>query len=262
MLESELAPLEDFRKITRRLWWIVALVLLGGALGWLIHSFRPPVYEAKSLIVVSLDFEQTGPIQELEQDQLVFAAIGLFSSPYILDEVTQELQAIDPDFDPLVIGQNAVVERRRSQIYLIVRQDDLQGAVDAANLWGWKAYKALQAAHRNAVLAESLSEYVEALSTCPTPPAETADLSGFCGQLSPDEIEQELQRASLTIDQVTAQAMGIVSAIGYEQPEAAEIPIRPIAYDRWSMILGGALIGLAAAVVLASLLPIKERHSR
>lgn len=254
----ELTPIEEFEKIIRRWWWVAVLTLVGGLLGWGAHFLLPPVYEARSVIVVDVDFQQTGPLEELEQDQLVWAAIHLFYSKGVIAAANEAAADEYPRMKPLVPLENAIIERRRSELYLTVRGDHAEAAAFAANRWAEAAYAALQQAHQNAVDAFALREYIAALETCPAAPQETT-VTGFCGQFTPQQIQAEVALVSAQIEHETQASAGIVPAIGYTLGDPAETPASPVSYNRWLMMMGGALIGFVVGALAAAIYPQKGR---
>lgn len=256
----ELSPLEQFEKAYRRWWWLAVMILIGGLVGWFFRYLLPPVYEAQATMVVDIDYQQTGPIEELEQDQLIFAVTSLFYSPEILNSVTQAVSSDYPGFKVLVPLKNAAIERRRADLFLTIKSDNPEAAAMAANLWADQALQALQQAHQNAVDAKALRDYLGALNTCPTPPVD-AGLSGFCGQFTPEQLQSEVTSASQLIEQETQASAGIVPAIGYELVDHAAVPRAPVSRNRWLMMMGGALIGFVVGAVLSMTWPTGKGHS-
>jgi hypothetical protein len=188
----------------------------------------------------------------LEQDQFIFAVESLLSSQEVLDKTNEQLIQQDVGVDPFVYGENVSIERRRANLYLSVRSAEPEAAAKAANIWAENAYRALAEAHRHALNAETLRDYMDAIGTCPPATESSVGTIDFCGNVTPEEIQQSLDRAAAAIEEEISLSKGILPTINFSYSSEASIPEEPAARNRYFVILGGALAGFAIGAVIAS----------
>jgi uncharacterized protein involved in exopolysaccharide biosynthesis len=249
----EFSPLDAFSQAVQR-WWLVALLtFLGGTLGWLYQLVQPPVYEARAMIVAQIDFEQTGKLTELEQDQAIGAVIALMTSSSVLDGVMAQVRERHIELEALVPGQDVVVERRRSQLELHYRHADPQVAAEVANLWAEQAYTAIIEAHRHAMQAEMLRQLQAGLLVCLGIPGSVASPGEACNAASPGEIEGRLVSLENEIFDETVASNAILPAMVFDFSRKADVPSSPVAFQSNLLVLGGSLVGFVCGVMLAGL---------
>jgi hypothetical protein len=248
---EEISPLESLSETLRRLPLLIGLVIAGGLLALAVSLALPPVYEARALMVVQIDFEQTGPLDELEQDQVIIAVENLFYSPAVLEPVNQQLSEAGNAAAPLAVNRNIYVERRRSELYLAVRAAGAQAAAEAANAWAQQAYAVLENAHAHALQADALADYLAAIQSCPAVP-QGAAVPDLCQDLDPAEIEAAAAQITSAIQNEMQAGSGMISALVFELSRPAEAPSQPAAYSRALILVGGALAGFVVGVLLAS----------
>jgi hypothetical protein len=133
---SELSPIEEFYAVIDRWWLIVLLMLLGGGFGWVFHRFQPPVYETKASFVVHIDFSQTGPLTEFEQDHTIGAVQSLLISFPVLEQLSAEAVSRAVQVEELGYGSSIFLERRQYNLQMRVRNPDPKQAAQIANHLG------------------------------------------------------------------------------------------------------------------------------
>jgi uncharacterized protein involved in exopolysaccharide biosynthesis len=249
----EYSPLELFYQTYRRWWLIALLALLGGAVGWFFHRLQPPVYETKAYFAVNIDFAQTGPLTEFQQDH----TIGMFKSVMLSPDIFQQVQAAALErqipVEELTYGKNVFIERLQFVFQLRVRSHDPHLAAAVANLWAETGYQAVQEAHGHAVQAQALRSYLKGLETCTTA-GETPDAAGLCSKASLAEIQEEVLRVAAQIEEESQLSRGLLAALSFDYTEPAPLPERPVAYGANWLILAGALLGFCLGIMLVSFL--------
>lgn len=248
---NEMSPVEMFYYIYRRLWVVAVLTVVGGLAGFVFQSVKPPVYEAKAEIAAIIDFKQTGPIEELEQDQLINVVVSLFQSPEILTELNSRVNVEDLIEGQLVYGKNIFTERKRSSLYLIARDQSAETAASIANLWADISISVLTEAHNHSVLAQSLRQYLQALETCPELTATDVEQIGLCDGATLEEVNQQVQAVSAEISEETLLSKSIPAALSFDLVTYAEPAAEPVARERGLLISAGAIIGFFLGVILS-----------
>jgi capsular polysaccharide biosynthesis protein len=248
---KELTPLEQFERVWRRWWLIPLLILLGGGLGWAYRFIQPPLYQARSTMLVEIDYTQTGTIEEFERDQILISATAILYSPTVLDQVAADLerQGISPS--ALRFGRTIFFERQQTKVFLVARNPDRQTAKIVAQTWAERGYAALLAAQMHAIRAQSLQQYAAALQTCPTPPPVDPAPPSLCGQTSLAEVQQALETVNAQIGQESQASLGMLPAIVISQPQEGLAPGDPVIYHTPWLILAGATLGGLVGIYLA-----------
>lgn len=250
MKVAEFSPLEEFYRVLNRWWLIVLLMLLGGGIGWIFHRAQPPIYETKANLLVHIDFSQTGPLTEYQQDHTIGAVQSLLISQSVEEEFIAGARARGIPEQALYYGTNFVLERRLYNLQMRVSNADPELAAEIANYWAEAGYTALLEAHGHAVRANVLSHYARTLESCGV---SVEELNPLCQQMDAKDIPVALEELSASIQAETAASRGITHAVGFDFYQPAEVPERPAAYGANWLILFGALIGFGAAVLVTML---------
>jgi hypothetical protein len=248
----EYSPLDTFKNALNKWWFIVGLILAGGMIGILFHSFRQPIYETKAVFTIHIDFTQTGVLSEFEQDYAINTARHLMSSNSVIDRVAAEILQRDIPLESAVVGKNVFIERKQPIIEIRVRSSDPNAAAEIANIWAAQAFIELQEAHSHALLAESLRSYITALESCENQDGNPQQ-TGICVNHTFDEIYLELEAVNQMILDEVQKSRGVIPALVFDLLQEASVPRDPVAFGRNSLALSGALAGFFAGIFLSSL---------
>lgn len=259
MTVQEISFHEVFPRLIRRWWLIALLIVLGGCLGWFIHLARPPLYETAATFSVVVNFSETYPLDEREQDQAVGVFKALLTSTPVVEKVQAEAQARGIPPEALVLNRRVFTERRQSQIDLIVRHEDPQIAAEIANLWAEQAYEIIVEAYSHALKAQSLGQYQAGLAHClqiENPPPES-----LCAAESLDALEQRIQEVDAERQAELLSSQALLPILVFEFSQYAPVPSESVAYRAIILLLAGTLIGFVCGIVLA-LLPSFKKITR
>jgi uncharacterized protein involved in exopolysaccharide biosynthesis len=246
----EISAIDEFSRIIRRWWLIALLTILGGCLGWAFHIAQPPLYEAAATFSVVLDLSKsTPPLDEREQDQAIGAFKALMTATSVVEKVRAEALARDIPIDALDINRRVFIERRQSQIDLIIRNENPQTAAAVANLWADQAYAAMVAAHGHALQADSLMQYQHSLTECLQMKKPAPD--SLCALESLDALEQRIQEVGAKRQAELLTSQSLLPTLVFDFSQRAEPPQEPVAYSAAVLLLAGALIGCVAGIALA-----------
>jgi len=245
---NEISPLDAFLLVARR-WWIVTLaILIGGLGGWFFHLSQAPIYDASAAFTVAIDFTQTGPLLEWEQDQAINALREVLRSPDILAQVRREAE--QRGHSP---AASYIQERRQSVIELHVRHTDASQSAEQANHWANLAYATAVEAYSHALQASSLRHYLASLNDCLQ--AQPADPQTLCSELSLEELDRRRQQVEADLQSELLASKSLPPILVFDLAAPAEVPSDPVAYRLSWLILAGTLIGLVAGIFVAIWLP-------
>jgi uncharacterized protein involved in exopolysaccharide biosynthesis len=247
----EYSPLDSFQNVLNHWWWIVLLALAGGGVGWIFHRMQPPVYEARAVLTVMIDYTQTAPLTEYDQDHMIGIVKAIVLSKNVIDRVSFESQQQHIQGDGLEYERTIFLERRHSVLELIVRGSNPQVVASLANLWAEIAYDTLIEAQRNAVQARLLRGELIALEGCLRLPAES-EKPEVCSDLPAGEIQTRIQTLEPQVHEVEVITKGIIPPLSFELSQKASEPDAPVAYGANLLTFSGAMIGFLAGVLLVS----------
>ena len=142
------------------------------------------------------------------------------------------------------------MERKNYLWVLRLRFSNPRDAAVLANIWIEKAYAQLLEASKHSEQAEGLRRSLEGLESCMQHMAVVEPSTAQCGWSNQADLQRELRSLGERHIQEKQAARGLIPALTFSMGEKAAADPRPAANDRNGMVLAGALLGLAAAVVL------------
>ncbi len=237
-------PAEWIERVMRY-WWIVVLAgILGGVVGVVAHLFTPPVYQAQAVINSSVDFSYTGELTDVEEDYMIQAVGGVIRSDEVSEAAYQAVKAAGIPVDQQEFEEMRSLQRRFVDWLLVVQHTDAQTAVDLANIWADAAWVVLDEANNHASILGGLLDFREALSSCLMTKEEENEAQPVCEASSLEEIQAELDRVKLLIEEEKLASRGLVPGTVTSFTQNAVFPASPTLLGRNTLVLAGALIGL------------------
>jgi len=152
---EEFSPYEQTSRILQFWWVLVLCAILGGALGWVAHRFKPPVYEAQAIISASIDLNKVDflRITPDPEKQHLFTqddedlALMLVETSLIQVEprVLAFAQANGWDISSETLHANSTIERKHAYWQVRYRSADPVQAQKLVNTWTEAGFADLQA---------------------------------------------------------------------------------------------------------------------
>ena len=222
----------------------VILMVAGALLGWVLWMFLPQQYTAVCTLSVSIDYNRTGKLDDLEQDRLLGITEDMIHSDKVMKAVYQ--YSSEPDY--AAFFAHTATTRTNQTWSLKITGKDPKEIGEAAIAWLDLAYGELRNALDHAIRAEALQNEIEGLSRCIQDSAAAAMTAGCTA--GPEETLQTIENLSARLGEEQIQAGGISSAIrlGLKNPD--QLQIRPASRSAAADILIGALVGLLAAFAI------------
>jgi capsular polysaccharide biosynthesis protein len=262
-MSQEMIPFDELKHLLRYWWVLVALIIIGGGIGWLLHGLRAPLYEARAAITVNINYDRSGYLTDIEEDQAMEAVGQVINSTAVQAALLANLQASGDPITPVQWESMHTLERTDVLWVLIVRSADPQQAADLANAWADVAYPTLQDALYHASKAETQQRYQDALMACIQPGATAGPLPEVCQDSTPDQITAEIQQASLTVQQELPQGLGLMPSTLVAFNDRAVVPESPVRYAGNIFVFGGGAIGFLVGIILLEMnLPARLSRQR
>ena len=216
----------------------VFLMLAGALFGWVLWMFLPQQYTAIEKLSVSIDYNRTGKLDDLQEDRLLGITEDMIHSDRVMRSVFEQTTA--PDYRTF-FEQTATTRTNQTWSLKITGKDPKELGT-AAVLWLDKAHTELRTALDHAIRAEALENEIEGLSRC-IQDSTGAVLPAGC-TADPQMTFEQIQKLSSQMKEEQLLSGGISTAIrlGPQNPE--QLQIRSASRTAAASTLTGALAGL------------------
>jgi len=252
-MSSDFSTLETLQAAARKWWLLAGLMLIGALAGLAFSLLQPPVYEAVVSFSLGIDFTRTGVMTQYEQDLALGMAGNQIRSTGLARQVAEDARAAGIEITAKELIDSSTIERKHYIWNLRVQHTDPQAAAFLANAWAERAMDWLEEAHRHAENLESLQAYSRSLESCLAQFAAAEPASRLCNPANLDELQQELALVRAAMETEQAASRNIIPALLFEDTLLAEVPSQPRLYNRIPLMLAGAFIGLIAGLWLVYL---------
>lgn len=266
-MDDQESSLQGFGHHALGRWWlIVVLMTLGGLVGSVFSFFRPPLYEAKAILMTPIESDCPcgSYYQRYRQEQLLSAVGAVLNSSEVLDSIATAARAHGYLVEITQLRDAMALEGKFYKWELRVKDRDPLRAAALANLWAEAAYTKLIEARTHAMKAEQIQAQIESWRAClpgyapPTPMAEQETTFLFawdenCALYSVEEIQKFIDDLSATLLNEQCQSQGLFLPITFSFAEKATVPERPSVYERGKLIFAGAAIGFVLSLWLMNI---------
>jgi len=247
------SPRETVDVILKRWFVIVFFTLAGGGIGWLFHQFQPPIYEARALITITINYNQPDLLPSLDndhyaEDQMMSSAMNLLVSTAVFTLVTEDAAGLNLAPGDIALDSRLQVERRQAEVDLIVRHEDPEKAAGLANIWAQRGFEALQEAQVHALRVYTLNYQLKGLTECLTA---QADIQGICQQTSLADLDQALKNVEAELATEVQATNGLAPAVMFDLSRLADVPQAPVLYATQGLVLAGGLLGFLIGLLLS-----------
>lgn len=234
-----------------------SLMIIFAAVGLLVSFVLVPKYEAESFLVTNLELVQDTNVTEVMVDSQLELIGQLMYHPDITDEVLKLEQFSNSPKTLAQLKKNSLIERRLMTTVIKVRDQDPEAAARIANNWVEIAHDRLSEAYKHALLVSEAQWTITSIEDCQTDPAVTQ--TGFCQNLTPEEVNNLTDEAHQVILAEAPMALGLTKDLQISQYQLASVPDEPIQGSRSNLMLAGALIGLLLSFIVFELPTFKDQ---
>lgn len=199
-------------------------------------------------MALSIDYGRTAPLELIVEDRLLDRVWAYLTSDAVLEDTLARIQhggAPAPEWaTPQDLRRSTRLEARLSRWTFIGSHQDPEAAALLANAWAESAQGALSEALDHAWRAVELQDGVLFPNCIQVLHGPSQDELWECfirgSNIDPSRVAE--LRAEI------AAAHGVSPMISHDPVERAMPPAAPTSYDRGSLVLAGALVGVIAAV--------------
>lgn len=246
---SEFSLRETVQKILHRWCMMPLLSLLGAILGWGFHQMQPPLYEARAVFTVNINYNFPDVLDKIDdthyaEDQMIVAVMSGMQAREVLDQVIEKGVAFGIRAQDLVVGKRIFVERKTSEILLIVRHHNPQVAVDLANFWAERALEYLKEGQAHALHTYTLNQKIKNLAACIQ-----SGQDGICQELTKEELENQLHQTEVELKAEVQASRSLNPAILFNFSRPASPPDTPVVFQSQVLVLSGAFIGFLFSLI-------------
>ena len=241
-MNQSFSPIEAFNRILNSWWWVFLFMLLGGAVGWGIHTSRPPLYESSAKISFNIDYTHSGQLSDVEEDQMLGVAGDVIASPDVLAKVVSGAQARGISIDLPALNKSIFQERKAYVWVMRVRQGTPQEAATLTDLWADAAFAALSDGRSHSQNAEMLQRYLDGLVSCMQQAVAELPAQAMCSQ-DLVTIQDGIHQVGVKLQAEKLAGQGISPALEFTQPDKSGVQSNPVQYGRNLMMLAAAVIG-------------------
>ncbi len=221
----------------------VFCMLLGALIGLAAWMYLPQQYVAIARLDVSIDYNRTGKLDDIEQDRILGVTEDVLHSEDVMDVVFRE--SSDPDY--MSFYKKTRTNRTNERWYLTITDDDPEKISELALLWLDTAYEQLVDSLDHAIRAEALQNELDGLTRCVqnSAPAYYTDCPADM-----EETGRLIDALAAKIREEKAVSRGLSTAIrpGAKQPRLLEI--RSASRSAAADTILGALCGLTVACAI------------
>jgi len=241
------------KNLTSRWYVLIAAGILGGLIALGVSVMREPEFESEAILGMNINYGITQPLELVVEDRV----LGRVASVVLADETIERLISDLPDDLRNQEGLTRAgdirgklrLDRRLGEWGLVAIDNDPEIATKIANAWADATIDALDEAMEHAWRAAALVAGpfdVECVMV-----DEDGSSTWIC-QTTQLELDEEALSGALQSEALLSR--GIPPIVAYELLRSASVPESPVIWNRWQLVVAGALFGfiIGAVVTLAT----------
>jgi hypothetical protein len=253
-MSSEFDLRQSYRRLVDRWTWVVAAGLAAGLLGLLASSFRPPLYEASATLGIGIDRNRANVPDDVTVRQAYDRVRGLLLADdtlerAILSGAESESSGGSPETIAAFRSRIRLAEEPEGWEFIVVSPTGAE-AERLAQAWAMAGLDGLESASLHAIRAAEWQDVLYEAS-CSLAPSGLASGSARweCKSAPPQGNANGLPASILA--EVEA-SRGVLPVFTYSLLRASEGTARAVVWGRGTLVLGAAVVGLVAGIVIAS----------
>ncbi len=219
----------------------VFCMLFGGLLGLIAWMYLPKYFTASVPLHVSMDYNRTGKLDNLEQERLIGIVEDILHSDSVMEKVYLESGMQDYR----TFFNNTQTFRTNNDWRLSIRGRDPKKVGELTLFWLDTVYDSLYSHLSHAMRAEALQDELEGLTRCITNTG-NAEFTAIC-DTDPAALKQNIEALNEEILTENKASGGISPAIIIGEKNPKKLEIYPVSGTVALCTLLGSFCGLLAA---------------
>jgi len=250
MMDDRLNPLEMIEESIHFWWVLVLLMVLGGTAAYLIFLTTPPVFEARGVFSMVIDYTKTEKMTDIEADQAIVAAGDLFFSNNVVDAVVREAGKKGIVITAADFRQKAFVDRTNSEWVLRTRNESAETAAALVNIWADQSLIAISDGLSHAVLSSFYQRQLDSLERCVEQVPAVEPSAPVCGYGTLLELQQAVSSASAKEKEETGLSQGLISSLNITLTNRSDPRGQLVGEGRSIYILAGSFLGMICFIFI------------
>jgi hypothetical protein len=244
---------ETYHRLTARWLWVVAAAFLGGLVGLLASSVRPPQFEAEAVLGIAIDYARADVPDDITVRQAFDRVRGLLLADDTLESVLMLAaqrggEPVTPQMRQAFRDRIRLSERPDGWV-LAVQGADGQEVERLAQAWAETAVDQLNAASTHAIRAAEWQNQLYEVS-CRLVSQGEGPARWVC-RSAPPVGEAESIPASILAEVMASR--GIPPVLTYSMLQDSRGTGREVVWGRASLVVGGAIAGLMVGALAVAL---------
>lgn len=251
-MDQDLSLPGSYRRTLRRWPWISLATVAGGVLGLIASLGRSPVYRSSAVIEIGVDYNRTAPMRDLTLEQAFDRVRALLLADETLAGAIRH-SGSDGRIDVPEMRSRIRLAHRLDGWELFVDGDDPVESAALANAWAEVAVGRIEEAMTHALRAAQW-QWALYQASCKLVPGEAAPQTALWVCKS-DVTEGDPASLPSSLLMEASLSHGILPIFTYSWVQHANVPPKPILWNRGALVLGGAVAGGASGFAWAVLEP-------
>lgn len=171
-MSQEFSP-KDQVLISLYLWWVLVITMvLGGLIGFAIHHFRPPIYQAKATISTYIDFQEITDVllTEYDEDMTINSVQAVLLSNNVIGAVLTQASSDGIILDYSSFMHQMSIYRKFTDYELFYRDRNPEVAKKIVDCWTGIGLQAINKMQSEGNLPAYLTVNLGSLSDLPQNP--------------------------------------------------------------------------------------------
>ena len=232
---------------------LITAMILGSMIGLIFSQFKQPLYESSAVFSVTINYTQTGSLSDIQEDQAMRGVGSIIFSDNVINQTINDLEMNSLQIPRDQFLKKAFLDRNEFRWTIRYRDKDQQTARQVSKLWAENAGEVLKEGLEHALILDSYYSVLDGFTNCLQRMTLDVDSQEFCGFSDLPELMKAIQSISQQIQIEKELSNGLFSALSIELVQEANLPFTPVRFNRNTLVLSGAIIGLILGCCLFSI---------
>jgi len=243
--------LQFLSNITKNWLVLIAGFVIGGLIGYLISMMLPPVYEASTEFLVTINYSETGALSDAQEDRAMRDVGLLFLSEEVVTNTISELENRNINLDKKTFLDNAYSEREGSLWRIRYRSKNKESIKQVLETWSSAADQVFMDSLQHALILKSEYDLLDSLINCIQTTNDNFIYEEICGFDNIQQINNEIEKLSEKIQTEKELSRGLFAFLSITKNESIVTGDTPIRFNRNVLVFCSSMIGFLFSAILS-----------